>query len=256
MSGFAINLLNSAPILGVFIGNGFRPPQWTQPQLTSITANLPSTQTESVSTNITFGDEPIGGSTTNTSVPTSTPSTYFFDAILRVDHFQELRSTDHPVQVGASITDHAYMLPARVSLEIGMSDAMDSYQAGQFTEFSTKSISAYQLLLYLQQLRSPLTVTTRLNTYTNMVIESIRSGDDVRTLHGLRAIVSFREIILGTVSTVTQSARPNASLLTNPGAAQPQAVDQSLQKYLDAASGQWSSNQAAASAAAAITAAP
>jgi hypothetical protein len=164
------------------------------------------------------GNSIVGGSTQTT---TQSLTTYFFDAILRVDHFQELRATDHPVQGGSSITDHAYLLPARVSLEIGMSDAMDSYQSGQWTGNSSKSINAYQTLLQLQALRVPVTVTTRLNTYSNMVIESIRSGDDTRTLHGLKANVQFRQIIVGTVTTSTQSARPHTTGLFGLGLVQP-----------------------------------
>ncbi|MGH7484010.1 MAG: phage baseplate protein [bacterium] len=246
MSGFDVNLLKSAPILGAFIGNGFRPPQWSQPQLTSITALEPSVLTQAVSHNISFGDSPLpsGAPAPTTKQIPGAPvaTTYFFDAILRVDHEQELRSTDHPVQVGASLSDHAYLLPARVVLEIGMSDVLDVFQAGQFTSNASKSISAYEKLLELQKLRSPLTVTTRLRVYQNMVIASIRSEDTVSTLHGLRAVVEFREIIVGTVSTVTQSARPHATQTTNPGAAQPQAVTPAIkQKYLNP-SGQYNSN--------------
>lgn len=244
MGGFLVNVLNSTPVLGVFLGNGFRPPQWTQPQLTSISANLPGLPGTDTSARILIDGALIGNATPTSSsnqTPTTIPTTYFFDAILRVDHYQELRATDHPVQGGASITDHAYLMPARVSLEIGMSDAMDSYQSGQWTGSSSKSINAYQTLLQLQALRIPVTVTTRLNTYTNMVIESIRSGDDVRTLHALSATVQFRQIILGTVTTSTQSARPNQTGDTSPGTSQPEPVPSSLQPYLNN-SGQWSSN--------------
>jgi hypothetical protein len=222
MSGFLVNVLNSVPVLGAFLSNGFRPPQWTQPQLTSITANLPGLPATSVTTSSVdqFGNV-ISSPSTSSQAATTTPTTYFFDAILRVDHFQELRATDHPVQGGASITDHAYLMPARVSLEIGMSDAMDSYQSGQWTGSSSKSINAYQTLLQLQALRIPVTVTTRLNTYSNMIIESIRSGDDARTLHGLKAHVQFRQIIVGTVTTSTESARPHATGLFSLGLVQP-----------------------------------
>lgn len=249
MGGFSIitaqNLLNSAPILGEFLGNGFRPPNWSQPQLTSISVVLPSTQTESVSHNITGDDgAPLPGATSNPTTKqtpnASQSTTYFFDAIMRVGHDQDAVVTEHPIQSGASISDHIYLVPARVELEIGMSDVLDSYVSGQYSDNSSKSVSAYQKLLYLQGLGVPLTVTTRLNTYNNMVIESIRADDSVETLYGLRARVRFKQIIVGTVSVTTQSARPNASDSTNPGAAQPEAIPAELQKYTNA-SGQWSS---------------
>lgn len=261
MGGFLVvaqNLFQSAPILGVFIGNGFRPPQWSGEQLTSITAQIPQTVSKVtggsvVSSAISFGDQVIGQSSTDTpTIGQETklkPTTYFFDAVFRVDHAQEGRATEHPVQggtsgalggsvaSGGSIVDHFYLLPARVALEIGMSDAMDSFQDGQWSSGPTKSISAYQTLKYLQALRVPMTVTTRLETYDNMVIEAIRVPDDVRTLHGLRALVVFRQIISAALSITSESMRPNLSQSSNPGTAQPSAIGaltggQSLQQTL------------------------
>ena len=268
MGGFLVtaqNLLNSAPILGEFIGTGFRPPQWAGPQLTSITVTEPGspgqagtsgTLGEVASHNITYGDVQVPGTSTTPTlltpkvlgtpaIPPTLPqsTTYFFDAVFRVDHDQEMRITEHPIQSGAAISDHAYLIPARVSLEIGMSDVMASFVAGQYTDFATKSISAYQKLLSLQSMRIPLTLTTRLNTYENMLIEDVRAGDDIRTLHGLRAQIRMRQIIVGQVSTTAQSARPNASTSSNPGTSQPQAVGQAIsQSHLDPSSGQWNSN--------------
>ena len=163
-------------------------------------------------------------------------------------------ATQHPVQggtasaaggtaaSGGSLIDHAYLLPSELTMEIGMSDAMDSYTPGQWSGNSTsKSVNAYQTLLYLQQLRVPLLVTTRLNTYSNMLIRRIRALDNSQNFRGLRASVTFQQIIAGIVASVAQSARPQTTDATNPGTAQPEAVPQDLMKYLDQ-SGQWSSN--------------
>lgn len=235
MGSFSANVFTSLPIIGSVFGKGFRPPQWDKPQLTSITARLPTqinndtitTEQETHTIRSDGGGVIEGGSNVDnpTIRQTITPSqlikfqetTYFFDAILSVDHFQELRTTFHPVQNGAPIIDHAFLLPARVVLEIGMSDLMDTYKQGMFDNYTTKSVSAYQTLLYLQGLRVPLTVNTRLNNYKNMVIESVRSRDDQTTFHGLRALVSFVEIIQGTVILTPPSARENASSTTNIG---------------------------------------
>lgn len=223
-------------------GNGFRPPQWSRPALTSITANLPAS-----------GAASAPGADAQQPAPT-TLTTYIFDAIFRLDHSQELILTEHPVQggtaqasggsaaSGGSIVDHAYLRPSDLSMEIGMSDAMDSYTPGQWSgSSSSKSVNAYETLLNLQQLRIPLTIVTRLKTYSNMVIRYVRAPDDNRTLRALRVSVQFRQIIAGVVGVTTQSARPSTTTTTNPGTAQPEAVPQELQKYLDQ-SGQWSSN--------------
>lgn len=42
-------------------------------------------------------------------------------ATIRETHIDELEVTDHPVQQGASISDHAFKLPAEVTIEIGWS---------------------------------------------------------------------------------------------------------------------------------------
>lgn len=222
---------------------GFRPPGWTQPQLTSISANLPTAPASVVSSKITFGDQVISSGSTQQPAPT-TPTTYFFDAVLHADHEQELRATDHPAQSGAPITDHAYMLPASVTLEVMMSDAMDSYQSGQWTGASTKSINFYQTMKQLQALRIPITVTTRLDTYTNMVLLNIRASDDVSTLHGFKGSLHFRQIIVGTVSSSQSnpvSARPNQTANTNPGSVQPVTPPANLNQFMNGI-GQWSSN--------------
>jgi hypothetical protein len=197
----------------------WRPPQWNQEQLFSLTVT--EVINEATSHQITFGGGVIGDTTDNPNIRQNTKSTtYFFDAILRAEHRQELRKTEHPIQSGASIVDHCYLIPANVSLEIGMSDCMARFRAGQFTSDGSKSISAYQTLKDLQKKRVPLTLTTRLDQYTNMVIESIGAIENSQTRFGLRASVRFAQIIVAKVATTTVSARPDQTDLTNEGTKQ------------------------------------
>jgi hypothetical protein len=88
-------------------------------------------------------------------------------------------------------------------MEIGMSDVMDSYSPHQWgTDVSepTRSVMAYQTLLMWKSLGLPLTVTTRLDTYKNMVIANIATPDDFRTLYGLKCVVSFKQIFTVSVA--------------------------------------------------------
>ena len=196
----------------------FRPPNWSKPQQTFITAKVVQSDGTLAST------------------------IYFFDAVLRLDHVQELRSTQHPIQSGASIVDHSYVLPARLTLEIGISDAMQSYGIGQYTSNNSRSVSAYQKFLELQKLRTPLGVSTRLNVYSNMVIRNIIASEDVRTGHALRAAIYLEEIIVAQVTLNTVSARPNQTSNNNLGVAQPEPVPNDLLKYLNP-DGLWNSNK-------------
>lgn len=133
---------------------------------------------------------------------------YFFDAVFSVDTEHSLTVTQHPVQTGANISDHAFVNPIRMTMRVGVSDAM-AYRAG--TNYGgdgkTKSVQAYRLLCKLQELRIPMQVVTRLNTYQNMLIESIDVSDDVSTLCALKATVNLVQVLVVNVGTEKVSAR-------------------------------------------------
>lgn len=131
----------------------------------------------------------------------------FFDGIMSTETEEQLTITSHPVQSGANISDHAYREPTRITMEIIMSDVMASRQPGQFNSFFNKSVSAYQRLLDLQRSRIPVSVTTRLGTYKNMLIETVSAPDDVSTRDGLRCSVALREVLVAKVGVAKVSAR-------------------------------------------------
>ena len=171
---------------------------------------------------ITFpgqGAAPQYASATGITVTLPTGQTlYAFDAEIQVEHQQQLRTTDHPVQTGASISDHAYLEPARLVLDVGMSDAMDAYfNPSTWQGTPSKSVSAYQTMLALQFSRIPLQITTRLRTYQNMVVEGLTPTDTYRQFSGLRMRVELRQIFLAQISQPTQSARPQETNQTNLG---------------------------------------
>jgi hypothetical protein len=231
--GIAVNILGSVPVLGAFLQNGFRPPNWSyRPQLWSLTAQVPTTQTANVQTVISSGggSAPTGG--TSTPQTNFRTTTYFFDAVMRSDHSEPVAITRLPVQNGAAMTDHAYLLPPRIILEVGMSDAYDSFVQGQYSGAGTKSISFYRVLQTLRQQRLPMQLTTRLSDYENVMLEEIRASDDVRTLFGFKGTLIFTQIYMGIVQQgQTNSARPDANNTSNPGAESSVPVPQSLNNY-------------------------
>jgi hypothetical protein len=127
---------------------------------------------------------------------------YFFDAVLKTDHVNQRRLTTHPVQSGANITDHSYKIPSKLTMEIGISDAMSilGFDGNEpWTGYGVtkeRSVIAFNQLLTMSDSGQPFTVMTRLKKYTNMVIESIEAIEDYRTLHELRASIVFTEVIL------------------------------------------------------------
>jgi hypothetical protein len=169
---------------------------------------------------------------------------FFFDAFLKLDHERRLTITDHPVEEGANITDHAFVEPKAVSIEIGMSDVCASFIDGQFTQRFSRSVSAYDTLEKMQADRIPISIHSKLATYHNMLIENITAPDDYLTRHGLRATIFFREIIVVSTDTVTlpnrTSTAPQKTGNTNRGAVQPTATEDNrsaLRRAADSLSG-------------------
>lgn len=119
----------------------------------------------------------------------------FFDAVFSTEHTSNVTVTEHPVQVGAPISDHAYQEPDEVTVEIGMSDAMSGVG-------SDHSVNAYNTLRQIMAKREPVKLVTRLWTYPNMVLTSISAPDDQTTMYGLRATLMFRSINLVRVSVI------------------------------------------------------
>lgn len=151
---------------------------------------------------------------------------WFFDATLSENHESTLEITQNPVQGGASLTDHAYAKPKSINLSIMVSDCMTSIIEGQFSSGPTKSKQAFQVLHELQAKRVPLSVCTRLTTYTNMLIENISIRDDNSTHFCLKADVTMKEVLLPTLSTTTVSARDWTTGSSNSGEVQPRAAEE------------------------------
>lgn len=131
-------------------------------------------------------------STPNTMIRSSS-GTLYFDALLHADHTSSVTPTQHPVQTGAAISDHAYVEPKEISLEVGMTDVVGG---------DGSSVRAYQSFQALMQKREPCTVVTRLGTYSNMLLTSISVPDDYTTMFGLRCTLIFTEIRIVSVAVV------------------------------------------------------
>jgi hypothetical protein len=173
--------------------------------------------------------------TLSTYIATQDGRNYVFDAFFSINHESTLSITEHPVQTGANISDHAFMEPRTVTFEIGMSDVMQdlSQYISGIESFNngnspSRSINAYKVLEKLQQDRIPLTAVTRLGTYNNMLVESLVVPDDKNTTFALKATVTLKEIIVAQVTTVKISSRPQITDSTNMGDQKPQPADESL----------------------------
>lgn len=184
----------------------------------------------------------------------------YFDGIMRTEHVSRIRPTQYPVQTGVTMTDHAIIEPAELTIEIMMSDChttsfvtnnffLDTvYQSLQKIHTYSNYIEAewdiaagegrsaktWMTLKAMQLARQPIVVETRLQTYQNMLIEELSAPDDVKTLNALKATVRLREVIVAYVAETQTSARVAAYKQTNSGqvAAQVNPVNKTLPKAI------------------------
>ena len=110
------------------------------------------------------------------------------DCTIEEHHVDDVVTTDHPVETGAAITDHAFRKPSEANMRIGFSNSTaQSYGWKQ---------EAYQLMLSLQQQRQPINVTTGARAYKNMLVTSLQVTTDKTTEFCLSMTVGLREVII------------------------------------------------------------
>ena len=162
---------------------------------------------------------------------------WVFDAVLQKTHTSTLDITSYPVQAGSTISDFAYLQPRTLSMNIGMTDVATSIVPGQFGGGPSRSVTAWQLLEQIQQLRIPVQVYTRLGVYQNMLVRTLSAQDDYTTKHALRATVDMQELLVAEVTVVKISANPSKTDKSKRGKQQPQQVPSSLASAIATAFG-------------------
>lgn len=119
--------------------------------------------------------------------------------VVSEQHTSDIEISENPIETGAKITDHAYILPKKVMLDIANDNAAGSYDA----------------LKTFQESRVPFTLVTGLSVYTNMLVRSIEATRDKDFSTVLRAKVQLQEVIL--VETAYVPAEDgSSSSFTNP----------------------------------------
>jgi hypothetical protein len=139
----------------------------------------------------------------------------FPDVTLEERHDDEMAITDHPVETGAAISDHCFVLPSRLELRIGFSDS-----TGQAEGYSRIQ---YSEILALQRERQPFSVSTGKRQYTNMLIQGIQVITDPDSENSLKAIIRIREV--QRVSTQQASSSGDSGSTTDPSKTDPGSSD-------------------------------
>lgn len=115
-------------------------------------------------------------------------------------HSDTLEITEHPVETGAPVSDHAYKRPSEVVMEVGFAgggsllDFIDTSSLGLTLGLSPKE--TYQKILDLQSSRIPFDVVTGKRLYSNMLIRAIEVTTDRTSENVLMAVLTLREVII------------------------------------------------------------
>ena len=121
------------------------------------------------------------------------------DVVIKEVHTDKLTITDHPVQRGSVITDHACMDPEQLEMEFGWSNSsfkLSSLLSGKSLLETTDLRTIYNQLLGWQESCIPISIGTGKREYTDMLIESLRVQTESSTENVLQVTAFFRKIRL------------------------------------------------------------
>lgn len=139
------------------------------------------------------------------------------DAAITVSPKAEVQVTDHPVEKGGDVSDHARNKPEMLTIEGLISNTPITRDQGsrivtsQGVQFETTALAdnpagvsgyaetAFEILLGMRG--KYLTVATERRTYKNMLLTSVEAPQDARTGDVLRFIATFKQIIVSELRT-------------------------------------------------------
>ena len=116
------------------------------------------------------------------------------DASISESHSGDVDVTDHPVESGAAISDHARAQPEKLTLEGIISNTpIAPFDEGAPPD-QTRAGQAYADLLVLKDAGELISVVTALRTYEDMVLVSLNVPRDAATGNVLRFSASFKQV--------------------------------------------------------------
>jgi hypothetical protein len=161
--------------------------------------------------------------------------TLVLDASVKEDHDAEVEVTDHPVEQGAAVSDHARPKPEELTIEgmvsntpLNFIQARRSVTSEGFTwttSAQTNAIrgnpgnaeAAYVTLRAMRDTPKMLTIITALRSYDNMVMTSLKIPRDKETGDVLKFTAKFKQVRIVTnavtvVATKVNKAKPQQKL--------------------------------------------
>lgn len=164
-------------------------------------------------------------------------------------HHDELMITDHPVERGSNISDHAYKLPAEVIIRYGFSNSPSTNQGGVISSAVTQALNIstslnpiagiisqaegtidaigsllsgnsvsqidaiYDNLRKIQASCIPFSVYTGKRVYENMLFKSLSVTTNLESENSLMLVATCRQVIIVNTQTVTVPINSSAQAL-------------------------------------------
>ena len=129
------------------------------------------------------------------------------DVVIEEAHQDRLVVTQHPVEGGGLISDHAYKLNPVVEIRVGFSDSTVGTVG--------YSRAKYDALLKIQNAKQLVDVSTGKRLYRNMIPAGIAIVTDEKTENSLIAILVLEQVTVVTVQT-TSAGTDTASVSSDP----------------------------------------
>lgn len=124
-------------------------------------------------------------------------------ATLEEIHNSTVQITEHPVELGAEITDHAFKKPEEIILRCAWSNSSPQALLGSVQRLFSGDLSGsdyvsdvYSQLRALQDLRAPFEIVTTTRRYQNMLITALQVTRDQKTGNALVCTATCREVII------------------------------------------------------------
>lgn len=152
------------------------------------------------------------------------------DVIIQEVHDDAVTITQHPVEYGAAVSDHAYREPSQVMMTIGWTPSsllINGVLSLSIFKGLQSLDEVYQQLLGIQRLREPFDLITGKRAYTNMLITALSVTTDKDTEKALVATVTMQEVLRARTMVIPaepeKQAEPSkTSTPANAGVKQPQ----------------------------------
>ena len=104
------------------------------------------------------------------------------DVVLREAMTTELEIAEHPIERGSPVSDHAWLLPAKIEIE-GVVDG-------------PAAIAAYEALLALQEAREPFDFLSGFRLWPNMLLKKLTPTRDSEHGRVLKFEAELQEVII------------------------------------------------------------